>query len=344
MRLCVTGYTYLEKDYTCDHDRFHRQDSLCPNSAPYVEVLPGLKARFRNFHIDTAHPYFPKTSDLKVLRPDTVAAIIMTQSLLENLNISTEERKEMMLLVANSNFIDDQVLDFDGISRAIEKIQGASTHEEKNRLLNAEISPLIPLRTLTNGSESFIAQYTQILGENTTYGSTALATAHALSDANTFIRLQSASSALVGGTHFANLFSFLNHYLLIEHAKGYSESSASCFLLLESEEGAKKSQRKVLGYISDIQYNEALPENQKVDWLFIGGAFSEMEHQRILEKTTVIKAKNTFSWFPYTGNMGCAELGMMISSALQWMTTGNVASIYLEDAFGKYVTLNVEKA
>lgn len=340
---CITGFTYWEKDFNAEKQLPSDIGQLVLNDTSFQLVFQDLNARFRQLTIDPNHRFFPKLSDLKVLRPDSLAAIIMTQALLFDLNIAPKEREEMMLLVANSNFIDDNVLDFVGMSKDIENIQKADTDEEKNRILGSGISPLIPLRTLTNGSESFIAQYTQILGENTTYGSTAMATAHALSDACSFIKIGAASTALVGGTNYANLFSLLNNYLVIEHRDGYSESSASSFLMVETEASAKSANRDILAVISQIHFNQELPNHRSYDWLFFGGAFTDQGQAHLVQKMEKISSNIRFSWFPYTGNMGCAELGMMISASLTWMLTGQNALIYLEDIYGQYVTLILEK-
>ena len=213
MKICVTGIRYWENEINWDSKLPYKIDALPMNNAQTETIFNQYKVRFRQGQINLDHPFYPKPSDLKVMRDDTVASVICAQLLMDYADFPDTVKDDMCLMVANSNFIDNGILDFNSIAQAISEIQKANTAEEKNRSLGAEVSPLIPLRTLTNGAESFVAQYTQIKGESTTYGSTCISTGHALDDAISLFKLGVAQAAMVGGSHFANVFSFLNHYL-----------------------------------------------------------------------------------------------------------------------------------
>ena len=305
------------------------------------KVFDRYEVTFLQGVLDPTDPHYPKASDLKVMRDDTIASVICARRILDRAAFASEITDNMGLMVANSNFIDNGVLEFETIAQAIAELQKSNTAAEKNRSLGAGVSPLIPLRTLTNGAESFIAQYTQIKGENTTYGSTCIATGHATMDACTLINLGVSEVCLVGGSHFANVFSFLNQYLLLDAHAGYKESTSASYFLLESKEHAQKLGRKVLALIDSIQFNQWPESSHNVDLVLVGGAFTSLESEKQLRKCAEHCVAKAISLYTTTGSLGCAELGVLMSVAIQALSSNQTAMIYLEDAYGDFLTMTV---
>lgn len=318
------------------------RSTLPINTAQVQRQFEHLNAAFRQIQIDPNHPKYPKPSDLKILRSDTIAALILCQEMAELHQWGSAFTENGALLVANSNFIDDDVLDFEGISLAIGQLQNAPDQASENKLFGSGVSPLLPLRTLTNGAQSFIAQYLSFFGSSTTYGSTGIATVQALHDACNLLKIGACQQALVGGGHFANLFSFVNNCLLIPDTSGYAEASATSFFMLETYDPQTKAST-ALHIVERVDSLNSLSEHQ-VEWLFYGGAFTPAQDRELLELCSQLSYKASFSWFAHTGNLGAAELGMLLAAAVNWLHTGQTAIVLLKDAYDVMEIIKVQKA
>ena len=343
MKICVTGIRYWENEINWDSKLPYKIESLPLNNAQTETIFNQYKVRFRQGQINLDHPFYPKPSDLKVMRDDTVASVICAQLLMDYADFPDIVKDEMSLMVANSNFIDNGILDFNSIAQAISEVQKANTAEEKNRSLGAEVSPLIPLRTLTNGAESFVAQYTQIKGESTTYGSTCISTGHALDDAMSLFKLGLAQTAMVGGSHFANVFSFLNHYLLLSDCEEYAESTSASFFLIETASHANLKGHEVLLWIENLLFNQWPVITEKVSRVYCGGSFTKGDSDSLLLRCQKQFSLEAITLFPFLGSLGCSELGFLLALADIQLGQGESALIYMEDVFGKFLCLTVKK-
>lgn len=344
MRVGITAIQFWEKELSGENGLVFSEIPIGRQKDDQVVIHQSYSVQYRQGAMDVSDPLYPKPSDLKVMREDTVASVICARRILESANFPMSTTDEMCLMVANSNFIDDGVLDFETIAKAISEIQHADTAESRNFTLGAGISPLIPLRTLTNGVESFVAQYTQIKGENTTYGSTCVAAGHAVDDALTSLNLGSAGAALVGGSHFANVFSFLNHYLSLGDCADYRESTSAAFFLLESEGHAQFHQREVLLYVESVQFNSWPARDRKFDKIYFGGAFTAKKASEMADLCRVRFGLEPISLFSITGSLGCSELGFLIAMAIGELADGQVALIYIEDVYGSFFCLTIYKS
>lgn len=342
MQIAVTDIQSWNDAFTGNQLTYANALGITAGKESVEKVFDRYEVTFLQGVLDPTDPHYPKASDLKVMRDDTIASVICARRILDRAAFASEITDNMGLMVANSNFIDNGVLEFETIAQAIAELQKSNTAEEKNRSLGAGVSPLIPLRTLTNGAESFIAQYTQINGENTTYGSTCIATGHATMDACTLIEMGVSDACLVGGSHFANVFSFLNQYLLLDANAGYKESTSACYFLLESVDHAQKLGRKVLAFIDGIQFNQWPESSANVDLVFVGGAFTLSDSDIQIRKCAEHCSAKTISLFTITGSLGCAELGVLLSMAIQELSSQQTAMIYLEDAYGDFLTMTVK--
>ena len=343
MKLGVTGIQHWEKalGFSADLSAFFQH--LTPNNATGQTVLNQYLVTFRQCDISPEHPFYPKASDLKVMRDDTIASVICAQLLLQSAQIQDHEKAEMSLLFANSNFIDNGILDFDTIALAIGEIQKASNAIEKNKSFAAEVSPLVPLRTLTNSTQSFVSQYTQIKGDSTTYGSTCLSAAHALDDAITLMQLNLSKTALLGGSHFANVFSFLNQYLHVPTIDQYAESTSASVFIVESESQAIAANRSVCLWIDQLLFNDWPESTNPYNRVYCGGSLTRSQDNDLVSKCHQQTGTDAQSLFPYFGSLGCAELGFLLSVASLQLHANESALIYLEDVFGSFCCLTVKK-
>lgn len=342
MLATLTAIGFWESEQFSASGQLGPSASLQSNSARMQPQFEHLNAAFRQIQIDPKHPKYPKPSDLKILRSDTIAALILCQEMAELHQWGSTFTENGALLVANSNFIDDDVLDFEGISLAIGQLQNAPDQASENKLFGSGVSPLLPLRTLTNGAQSFIAQYLSFFGSSTTYGSTGIATVQALHDACNLLKIGACQQALVGGGHYANLFSFVNNCLLIPDTSGYAEASATSFFMLETYDPQTKAST-ALHIVERVDSLDSLSPHQ-VEWLFYGGAFTPAQDRELLELCSQLSYQQAFSWFAHTGNLGAAELGMLLAAAVNWLHTGQTAIVLLKDAYDVMEIIKVQKA
>lgn len=342
MLATITAVGFWESDLFSVDGKVGERASLPLNSATVQHQFAALDAAFRQIKMDPRHPKYPKPSDLKILRNDTIAALILCREMADFHQWSTAFKENGALLVANSNFIDDDVLDFEGISMAIGELQSAADQASENKLFGAGVSPLLPLRTLTNGAQSFIAQYLSFLGSSTTYGSTGIATVQALHDACNLLKIGTCEAALVGGAHYANLFSFVNNCLLLTDSQGYAEASATSFFMLEPYNAGSKGEKR-LHVVERLEGLDSLKQ-QQVDWLFYGGAFTPAQDSELLSCCSDLTYGAAFSWFEHTGNLGAAELGMLLAAAVSWLDAAQTAIVLIKDAYDVVEILKVQKA
>jgi hypothetical protein len=342
MLASITAIGFWESTQFSVDGKIGPRAELLPNLAKTQRQLPNLDAAFRQLALDPTHPNYPKPSDLKILRNDTIAALILSQQMQVFHQWDAAFLERGALLVANSNFIDDDVLDFEAIATAVSQLQNALDPATENKLFGSTISPLLPLRTLTNGAQSFIAQYLGFHGTSTTYGSTGISSAQALRDACNLLQIGASPAVLVGGCHYANLFSFLNNCLLLSDTKGYAEaSSASFFMLTPYDQGATGPYHL---HITQFYHELAALEGEQVDWLFYGGAFTPQQDAELQARCDHLCYREAFSWFAHTGNLGAAELGMLLAAAANWLQISQTAVIVLQDAYGVVELFKVQKA
>jgi hypothetical protein len=342
MLATITAIGFWESAMFSVDGTLEPRSELLPNEAINQRQLPHFNAAFRQIQLDPTHPNYPKQSDLKILRNDTIAALVLSQQMQALHQWGTTFKEHGALLVANSNFIDDDVLDFESITTAVSQLQTALDPATENKLFGSTISPLLPLSTLTNGAQSFIAQYLGFYGSSTTYGSTGIASVQALRDACNLIIIDASRLILVGGCHFANLFSFLNNCLLLHDTEGYAEASAASFFMLTAA-NPKVSGKHNLHILHFYQNLEEL-QGEHVDWLFYGGAFTPLEDAKLLARCQHLQYQEAFSWFAHTGNLGAAELGMLLAAAGNWLRKGQTAVVLIQDAFGVLELFKVEHA
>lgn len=342
MLATISAIGFWESDVFSADGALGPRAALSLNQATTQRQLPDLDAAFRQHVLDATHPNYPKLSDLKILRNDTIAALILTQQMQVLHQWDQSFKEKGALLVANSNFIDDDVLDFESIAQAVSQLQKAHDPSTENKLFGTGISPLLPLRTLTNGAQSFIAQYLDFYGSSTTYGSTAIASMQALRDACNLLQIKVCPVVLVGGCHYANLFSFLNNCLLLKDTVGYAEASAASFFMLTPFDGqaAGKNCLHILHFYKHL--DELLDES--ADWLFYGGAFTPLQDKELLNSCQQLQYTAAFSWFAHTGNLGAAELGMLLAAAANWLLKDQTAVVVLQDAYGVVELFKVQKA
>lgn len=337
--LYITGISFFDKDIRTMNDIPLSLNHFSVTLPEIQEVFPGHFCRFREPTIPTETKFYPKMSDIKVMRTDVVASVISCLELFEELDIQESEKLEMALMVANSNFIDNENLTYESLAPSIELMNTVKTVLEKNHQFGISISPLLPLRTLTNSAESFIAQYCKISGPNSTYGSTSISPFQALEDAMTFLQLDQCSSAIVGGSNFAGTFSYSMNYQQIPRSDTYLESTASSYFFVETLENAAKYGRKPLAKIMSLEFNE--PIDLETEILVLGGAFNQVQHQSFISK---LQHKHVESWFPGIGNLGAASLGFGIAYAIKQFELGKQSiCVAEENIFGNLAMLTLEK-
>ncbi len=140
--------------------------------------------------ISREHPYYPKPQDLKILRTDTIAAIIAGRTLVEKLNFDQGKIQKADLWISTGNFAEKLLDENSKLVKYLTKAYEIQDRTQRLKRIYRVIPPMLGLNTLTNATESYVAQYLGIKGRSTTVGNTS---------ASSFYVIQKAISRLTAG-------------------------------------------------------------------------------------------------------------------------------------------------
>lgn len=124
--------------------------------------------------------------------------------------------------------------------------------------------------------------------------------------------------------------------------KGYAEASAASFLMLTPFDQGTTGQYHL--HITQFYHELSALDGECVDWLFYGGAFTPQQDAELKTRCQHLRYRSAFSWFAHTGNLGAAELVMLLAAAANWLQKGETAVLVLQDAYGVVELLKVQKA
>jgi hypothetical protein len=302
--------------------------------------------------LQTDSEFYPKRSDLKIMREDTKAAIVEIQELIRSVGLTEGELKKASLFVSNGAFVDSVNKYFKKIPQILKDHLGEGEMSKKNYDIYRTSPPLVALETLNNSTMSFIAQYSGIGGNNLTFGNTSISTYYAIEKAFSSIVNGDSNHVFVSASNCAGSYSFLGNSAVTGYRENWKESNAGGHLLFtgfEQESICKiskvlssKSAPKLGNQTIERNWAQLLPE-EKSDLLIHSGAFNAFTNQKD-QKYCELFHHNVVSLFEGYGNLGVASLLIGITYAIQKLSdTIQVIDIVDRDVYGRESLIRVEK-
>jgi len=284
--------------------------------------------------ISPESPHYPRRSDLKTLRSESIAAVDCAGELLARRAPTESERHDMSLYASTSISVGQNPADIAEIFRLVGE-HAHSSEEARNRQLLADLHPLFGLRALTNAAESVIAQTYGLRGENATFGDTPLAGYFAMLEAAFDIEEERAPLALAMGTHCSGLYSAIAW----ESFAGPTlrESTAAAGLFLGPDAGSWR-----LVEAADFPASQARMRLPGADWAVSTSAFDE---KTWADNSTLLAgyARECFLPFSLWGSCGSASFEVSVALGQQLAKRNGARSllVYESDVFGQaaYVKL-----
>jgi len=304
---------------------------------------------------DKTSPFMPKRSDLKIMRDDIAVSIIDIKSKLQALNLSESDILNMGLFMANGAFLDKPEKHLNRMPEIFKLFNDEMTEEDKKALIYKKTPPLLALETLTNSSMSFVAQYTGIKGQNTTFGNTSISAVYAIKQSLIELQKSPQNMVLCGGANCGDTYSFLSNSTILNHIDGWKESAGVGNIFFKANPSPKDT---VLAKISQVIINSKLPKldtqeierdwtsiipKSKADLLIFSGAFTPKEHQ--LDKAYCESlCPQTFSFFDDYGNMGPANIILGLIKGIKSLSDDiKTVDVIDRDVYGRESLIRVER-
>jgi hypothetical protein len=281
--------------------------------------------------LDRQSPFYPQRSDEKVMRPEVIAATMGVCELFQDLGLATSPKSDIPLFVAGGLTLERHIGDGDWFAKAFQATRDCPGGDELNRRLSQFTPPLLALRTLTNATSSFIAQQTGVAGDNTTFGNTSLSGFYALKEGFDAVGSGTSTMAVVGGASRGGLASYFMYRNFFDDNSGWKESTASAFLLLESESSLRARGALPLGELTELRSSGTPPVLTGRDTMapfgafalngadaslaVYSGAFCQSEHERLGAAVSGSWAR-AVSIFESLGNAGASNIFLDILTGL----------------------------
>lgn len=320
--------------------------------AKKVSELAGTSYVSGSLTIDKNSLYYPSRGDEKIMREDVKAALILLNELLQELKI-VGEIENTPLFVANGAFIENIEKHVDKLYNTYKRFLPEMSEAEKSRKVYQATPPLMALETLTNSTMSFLAQYANLKGQNTTFGNTSLAGYYALKQA--LISLEKNGQALVCSSNAGGDYSFLTNSSIVGFAENWKESAAvSCLYFSNKLNGKFPPLCKLTKIVNSTTipviennninrtWRNLLPD-LKADEIIFSGAFSYDTY--LQDKAYLEKINSTcFSFFEEFGNLGASNLFLGISKGVERLKSDcSIIDIVDRDIYGRESLVRIEK-
>jgi hypothetical protein len=293
------------------------------NSVPFGsdEILIGEEVG-----IDRDSPFYPSRSSEKLMRREVIAAAVGVSELLSGIDVANASISGMPLFVATGMSMEGQPGDLAWLTTTFLALTDSSGDGQRNKRLTQLTPPLLAVKTLTNATASFIAERTQIAGNNTTFGSTSVSGQYALTEAFYAIATGDCDMCLVGGASQAGIVSHVTYRNFPCSPSGWRESTAAVFLLLESEKSLNTRGAKPLCELTILATagRPRVKRTTKTDAFsrftsygadgsqaVYSGAFCEDEFLELTEAISGSWSRRA-SLFPFIGNAGAANIFLNI--------------------------------
>jgi hypothetical protein len=316
-----------------------------------LENVTSLNARSfysGSLTLDPSSPYFPVRSDQKIMRSDTKMAVMLVQEMLADKNINLSETG---LFVASGAFIEDLNKHLGHLIRVFENIKASETEAEKLRNIFKASPPLLALQTLTNGTMSFIAQYTGIKGNNATFGTTSLSGIQAIEEA-CFVSEYENNAAVAVASNVGGEFSFMSNVTLSDEQEKWKESAAAATVLIGPEKEDSVCKISAINYSEKLQsLNEKSKTNNwselliddKAEVIIHSGAYTTSQNNKDVAYCQELDA-STVCEFEKLGNLGTANVFSSIMKGIELLQRGaKTIDILDRDIYGRAGMIRIER-
>jgi len=304
-----------------DYPTKFEERTVLENGMPYTSG---------SLEIDTSSEYYPGRSDLKIMRSDTISAVKTTCDLLSNL--SKEKREKLNLYVASGVFIENVESHMGHLLRAFENIRDTKNEREKLKKLYRASPPLLALQTLTNSTMSFVAQYSGVKGDNTTYGNTSKSGFRAIESACKKV-IYDHEGSLAVASNTAGDYSYMVHSSVIGAKDGWKESSSSAAILIDRD-----NENSLCEIITVVN----LEDLRECDTILISGSFNQKDEVELKKEFIDVK---TISIFDLFGNMGPVNLFASIQKGIELLNEERPSiGILDKDIYDKISILKIQKS
>lgn len=319
-----------------------------------ASVILGTNFTFGELFLDRNSEFFPGRSDEKIMRDDVKSSIVaVNQMLLKFGNKQIEENTN--LFVANGVFIEDTGIHLERILNVYNQIGNTSSEIEKIKKLYQAVPPLLALQTLTNSAMSFIAQYTNIKGNNSTFGNTSNSGYLAIHKSVQSLQFKENRRAVVCASNCGGVQSFLTFSTFYSNIDNWKESATSACLLFERNNSGQsnlcritkmKNHNSVVFLDQEEEKEEnylKLLDGKLADYCIFSGAYTTFDYENN-NKYFQSLYKKTFSYFSEYGSFGAANVVMSIIKATELIEQGiEQIDIFDRDPYGRICYLRVEK-
>lgn len=319
-----------------------------------ISEIRNIQAKIGILENNKDDSYYPNRGDTKIMRQEIISSIVTLGQWIEANPDVKENLKESSLFIANGCFLEDSNKHFSRMKKVFEKTTKLTDRIEQAKLLFKNIPPLTALETLTNSNMSFVAQYLDIHGNNTTFGNTSYAGFSALQSAANDLKHSNSPYALIGGANGSGSYSTLNNIHLFPEATNWKESAAVAYVLLSNEK--KNASSKITHYelktftpslkrvFSTKQFEEVISQLKNIDQVIFSGAFCDYQQEKLLKIVESYQVPH-YSFYETYGNIGASSIPMGIVQGDTWIQSGKANRILIVDldSYGRLTTIQIEK-
>jgi hypothetical protein len=318
-----------------------------------ASVIQETKFTFGELFLERNSEFFPGRSDEKIMRDDVKSSIVaVNEMLLKFGNKQIEDNTD--LFVANGVFIEDTSIHLDRILNVYNQIGNTSSEIEKIKKLYQAAPPLLALQTLTNSAMSFIAQYTNIKGNNSTFGNTSNSGYLAIHKGIQSLQFKENGRTVVCASNCAGVQSFLTFSSFYSNTDNWKESATSACLLFEKNNAGQSNLCRItkmknhnsVVFLDQKEEEEnylKLLDGKLADYCIFSGAYTMFDYEKN-KKYFQTLYKKSFSYFSEYGSFGSANVVMSVIKAIELIAQGiEQIDIFDRDPYGRICYLRVEK-
>jgi hypothetical protein len=317
----------------------------------------GQKVEFGKPSINPDEKYFPQRQDAKIMRADVLAATVCAGELMNKLNLQEEIIPDIPLYISSGAFVENMFSQSDKIAEAFKKALEVTDPVKMKEMLFKLAPPLLALNTLTNATSSYVAQYSKIAGNNSTFGNTSISGAYAIEAAFNDIRYGFSELTVAGASNMGDLYSYLSFHCFFDNSELWRESTGAVLLFFANRDFIERNKLSFLCKIDEVNFSHHVPSlHRKTDFngsafvdnikqfplLVFSGAYTEQSGKQQSDYLRP-KAQNTFSWFDILGNTGPVNHFMNILAAVEMGHRLNLPKAFSidKDPYGRESALSL---
>lgn len=330
-----------------DASRFLRGEAEVPVPSEYL--LPGGGSlSLLSPEIPADHAHYPSRKDLKVMRQDSVAAVVAVGELLDEAPLGPELLARCGLFLANGVCLDGSEEEIAAMATGLVPLADDETVASRLLRTSRATHPLMALKMLTNATQCFVAQKSLALGPNTTFGNTSHSAIDALETSIDQLRLGACNQVIAGASSDGGVHSWLYH----RHFTGtapWREATGAAFVLLENEEGLRASGHRPLAELTALDTSPGFAWNgggllreKRAGAVCFNGPICESGYAAQRE-LCLASFDEAHSFFPSHGFLGTCGPFLSLLAGVALLRNGHHhAHAWNRDVYGREALLRLE--